>query len=93
MAAFSRYIDTHTEARAPELLDKGHAALKLMDAHLNGRKFLVEDCYGVADIALYAYTHVANEGGFELAPYIHLQAWLDRVQKVPGHIPIDQEVR
>ncbi len=61
-----------------------------MDAHLNGRRFLVEDCYSVADIALYAYTHVAGEGGFDLASYPHLNVWLSRVQKVPGHISIDQ---
>ena len=87
------YLDRLTpiqEARVPDLLDKGHAALKLMDTHLNGRRFLVEDCYSVADIALYAYTHVAGEGGFDLASYPHLNAWLNRVQKVPGHISIDQ---
>jgi glutathione S-transferase len=79
------------EARVPELLDKGHSALKLMDTHLNGRKFLAGDRYSVADIALYAYTHVANEGGFDLSPYALLNAWLNRVRNVADHIPIDQE--
>ncbi len=87
------YLGTLTpiqEARVPELLDKGHAALKLLDDHLNTRRFLVDDRYSIADIALYAYSHVAGDGGFDLAPYTNLNAWLDRVRKVPGHIPIDQ---
>lgn len=88
------YLDALTplqQDRVPELLDKGHAALKLMDAHLHKRLFLVEDRYSIADIALYAYTHVADEGGFDLAPYANLNRWLARVRDVPGHIPIDRE--
>lgn len=78
------------EARLPELLEKGHAALSLMDDHLKGRQFLVGDSYSIADIALYAYTHVADEGGFDLTPYDSLRGWIGRVQNVPGHIPMDQ---
>ncbi len=87
------YLETLTpaqEIRVPELLEKGHAALKLMDDHLKGRRFLVGDSYSVADIALYAYTHAAHEGGFDLTPYVNLNAWLGRVRNVPGHIPIEQ---
>jgi glutathione S-transferase len=66
----------------------GHAALGVMDGHLRDRAFLVDDRYTIADIALYAYTHVAHEGGFELAPYAAVVAWLDRVRAQPGHVPI-----
>ena len=66
----------------------GAAALALMDAHLATRRFFVAERLTLADIALYAYTHVAEEGGFDLAPYAHLRAWLDRVAAQPGHIPI-----
>ena len=47
----------------------GYAALDAMERHLDGRDFLVGDRYSIADISLYAYTHVAHEGGFDLAPY------------------------
>jgi glutathione S-transferase len=89
------FLETLTQAqemRVPELLDKGDAALRLMNDHLNGRQFLVEDRYSIADIALYAYTHVADEGGFDLAPYAHLHGWLGRVANRPGHISIDRPV-
>jgi glutathione S-transferase len=65
----------------------GHAALGVMDGHLRDRSFFVDDRYTIADIALYAYTHVAHEGGFELAPYAAVGAWLDRVRAQPGHVP------
>jgi glutathione S-transferase len=64
----------------------GEAALALMDEHLAMRAFFVGDGLTLADIALYAYTHVAEEGGFDLAPYPHLRAWLGRVAALPGHI-------
>jgi glutathione S-transferase len=60
-----------------------------MEAHLNGRELLVGDSLTIADIALYAYTHVAHEGGFELDRYPAVQAWLDRVSAEPGHVAID----
>jgi glutathione S-transferase len=66
----------------------GTAALKAMEGHLAEREFLVADRYTIADIALYAYTHVAPEAGFELDPYPAVRAWLDRVAAQPGHIPI-----
>jgi glutathione S-transferase len=67
----------------------GEAALKLMDEHLAARPFFVGGRLSLADIALYAYTHVAGEGGFDLALYPALSAWLDRVAAEPGYVPID----
>jgi glutathione S-transferase len=71
-----------------EKLRGGNAALKALDGHLREREFLVADRYTIADIALYAYTHVAPEGRFELHPYPAVRAWLDRVAGQPGHVPI-----
>jgi glutathione S-transferase len=67
----------------------GEAALQALDRHLTDRAFLVGDAYSIADIALYAYTHVAPEGGFSLQPYPAIEAWLVRVADHPGHVPID----
>jgi glutathione S-transferase len=66
----------------------GHAALAAMERELASREFLVADRYTIADIALYAYTHVAGEGGFDLSGYSGVRAWLDRVAAVPGHVTI-----
>ena len=66
----------------------GYAALGVMEQHLVARAFFVGERYSIADIALYAYTHVADEGGFDLAPYPAIRAWLDRVREQPRHIPI-----
>ncbi|WP_416391908.1 glutathione binding-like protein [Alloalcanivorax xenomutans] len=51
---------------------------------------MVGERYSIADIALYAYTHEAHEGGFDLSLYPHVQAWLDRVSGQPGHVTIEQ---
>ena len=51
--------------------------------------FFVGERYSLADISLYAYTHVAHEGGFDLEPYAETRAWLERVASQPGHVPID----
>lgn len=74
----------------PARRSSGDAALGVMDGHLAGRSFFVGERYGIADIALYAYTHVAHEGGFDLTPYPHVRAWLARVAAQPRHIPITQ---
>ncbi len=66
----------------------GYAALDAMERHLDGRDFFVAERYSIADIALYAYTHVAGEGGFDLGSYPAIRAWLDRVAAQPGHVPI-----
>ena len=80
------------QERLKEKWERGHQALAVMERHLDGRKFLVGDRYGIADIALYAYTHVAEEGDFDLSGYRNLRAWLDRVADQPGHVPITQGV-
>jgi glutathione S-transferase len=67
----------------------GYAALDGMEAELRDRSFFVAETYTIADIALYAYTHVADEGGFELDRYPAIGAWLDRVSAQPGHVAID----
>ncbi len=67
----------------------GYRALDAMERHLAGRSWLVGDAMTLADISLYAYTHVAHEGGFDLSPYPAIGAWLDRVANEPGHVPID----
>ncbi len=69
---------------------RGEQALDVMERHLAERDFFVADRYTIADIALYAYTHVADEGGFDLGPYAALRAWLERVRAQPGHVPITQ---
>ena len=69
----------------------GEFALRLMDKHLEDKQFLVADTYSVADIALYANTHVAHEGGFTLAPYPAVRAWLNRVAAQPDHLTIDDQ--
>jgi glutathione S-transferase len=66
----------------------GEAALTAMENHLRDRSFLVADSYTIADISLFAYTHVAPEAGFELAPYPAIRTWLERVATQPGHIAI-----
>jgi len=74
-----------------KLVDKrraGHAALAVLERGLARRSFLVGDNYSLADIALYAYTHVAPEGGFSLDDYPAIRAWCARVAAQPGHVPI-----
>jgi glutathione S-transferase len=69
---------------------RGYEALDVMEDHLAERPFFVAGRYTIADIALYAYTHVAHEGGFDLAPYPAVNAWLARVREQPRHISITQ---
>lgn len=66
--------------------EAGYAALEVMEEHLTGRKFFVAGQYTIADIGLYAYTHVAHEGGFELKRFSAINAWLDRVRNQPNHV-------
>jgi glutathione S-transferase len=68
----------------------GYDALVVMEGHLRDRSFFVGDRYSIADIALYAYTHVAHEGGFDLGRFPAVRAWLQRVTTQPGHILITQ---
>ncbi len=95
--ATSRFWLTHgmgTE-KQQALADKqtpGYAALQVMEDRLTEHPFLVEDRYTIADIALYAYTHVAEEGNFSLERYPQVRAWLNRVSSQPNHVPITQAV-
>ncbi|HEY0131246.1 MAG TPA: glutathione S-transferase family protein, partial [Allosphingosinicella sp.] len=70
----------------PGKREAGEAALKLMDEHLAGRSFFVGGRLSLADIALYAYTHVAEEGGFDLARHPAVERWLGRVAAEPGYL-------
>ena len=67
----------------------GYRALDVMEKHLTGRDFFVGSRYSLADISLYAYTHVAGEGNFDLTRYPAITAWLARVAAQPGHVTID----
>jgi glutathione S-transferase len=83
----ANFTDLH-RANLPVKREAGLAALVLMDAHLAGRRFLVGDALTLADIALYAYTHVCEEGGYDLGLYPNIRAWLENVANLPGHVPI-----
>jgi glutathione S-transferase len=76
------------EAELPSRMKGGYSALDAMERHLASRTFFVGDRYSLADISLYAYTHVAHQGGFELDPYPAIRGWLERVAAQSGHIPI-----
>ena len=90
--ATPRYIvrhlpaDSERRAELPKRLAQGREALKVMESHLTRRPFFVESHYTIADMALYAYTHVAEEGGHDLGPYPALRAWLKRVAEQPRHV-------
>lgn len=92
--ATSRFWLRHTEItpeRRSALTQKklgGEAALGVMERHLTTTPFFVGAAYSIADISLYAYTHVAEEGGFDLEPFPAVRAWLDRVREQPRHVRI-----
>ena len=75
-----------SEPEAIRRRESGHDVLRLLDDHLALRDFFVGDRYTVADIAVYGYTHRAEEAGYGLEPYPHLQAWFERVEGQPGYI-------
>jgi glutathione S-transferase len=77
------------EAFWRQRFDAGRKGLEALERGLTDRKWLVGEHYSVADISLYAYTHVAHEGDFDLEPYPQIRAWLQRVAAEPGHITID----
>jgi glutathione S-transferase len=70
-------------------LEEGNRALGVMENHLKLHRYFAADRYTVADIALYAYTHIAHESDFDLSPFPYIRAWLDRVAAEPGHVPMD----
>jgi glutathione S-transferase len=75
--------------QVPAKMKGGYAGLDALERGLDGRAFLVGGRYSIADIALYAYTHVAHEGDFDLEPYPSIRAWLERVAAQQGHVTID----
>lgn len=83
-------LDRLDPAQAAQVEGKrigGDAALRLLDAHLRDRRFLVGQQLTLADVVLYPYTSRCGEGGFDLAPYSHLRRWLAEVESAPGFIP------
>jgi glutathione S-transferase len=76
--------------RLKEKWQKGYQALDIMERRLKDRQFLVGNSYSIADIALYAYTHVAEQGDFDLGKYPAIRAWLDRIADQPRHVLITQ---
>ena len=77
------------EAFWRQRFDAGRKGLEALERGLTGSAWLVGERYSTADISLYAYVHVAHEGGFDLEPYPQIHAWLQRVAAQPGHITID----
>jgi len=84
----------HVVPTRPEEFDAwlahGNRALRVLDAQLTERLFILGDALTIADLALYSYTHVAEAGGFDLAPYVHLRAWFSRIEQRPAHLRIDE---
>lgn len=93
-ARFFTFIVPHLRAahehELPGWLARGNQGLALLDAHLRTRKFITDHGYSVADIAVYGYTHLAEEGGFELGRYPAVQAWIARVQAQPGYLGVTE---
>jgi glutathione S-transferase len=79
------------QEKLEEKREPGYAALYVMEQHLTSRTFLVAERYTIADIALFAYTHVADEGGFDLTRFTAIQAWIERVKSQSGYISITQQ--
>lgn len=90
--AVARYIVKYLPAdheryrELPRLQERGNQALAVMEQHLARHPFFAGEQYSIADIALYAYTHVADEGGFDLSPYAAIRGWLERVRAQPRHV-------
>lgn len=86
-----RYLGNPPEQRAKleGKRDGGYRALDIMEGRLADKDFFANDRYSIADIALYAYTHVADEGGFDLGKYKNIKAWFKRVESQPGHVPMN----
>lgn len=92
--ATPRYILKHLPAASPrrselpKRLEQGRAALGVMEQHLSSRPFLVAERYSIADIALFAYTHVAHEAQLDLGPFPRVRAWMGRVAEQPRYVPL-----
>lgn len=95
--AGNRYIFGYTKDRTglestiARNANRGEHALRVMDGHLAHQSWFSGRAYGIADIALYAYTHVADEGHFDLSPHTHIRRWLADVKAQPNHIGLLEE--
>jgi glutathione S-transferase len=93
--ATARYINKYLgspKEREAEYHSKqmgGHQALAIMDRHLSQNKFFLGTSPTIADISLYAYTHVAHEGGFDLSEYINIQRWFNDFESIPSYIKME----
>jgi glutathione S-transferase len=92
--AVARYIRRHLPAghpryaELPARIEAGNKALGVIEQHLAGRDFMVGQAFSIADIALYAYTHVAADGGSDLSLFPAIEAWCSRIAGLPGHVPM-----
>lgn len=92
VARFWVYVLGERESHAADLEGKwrgGNRALDAIEGHLADHEWLVGGDFSIADISVYAYTHVAEEGGFDLGPYPAVRAWIDRVAGRPGYVPME----
>jgi len=76
------------EPSLPQKRERGYQALAVMEQHLATRSFFVCETYTIADVSLYAYTHVAAQGGFDLTRFPAVQAWMQRIAAQPRHLPL-----
>lgn len=83
-----RFLQNPDEPTLPQKRERGYQALGVMEQHLATRSFFVCETYTVADISLYAYTHAAADGGFDLTRFPAVQSWLGRVAAQPRHLPL-----
>ena len=81
-----RELQTHA---LEDWMERGYQALQVMETHLSTHDFFAAGHYTIADIALYAYTHIAHECDFDLAEFPAIRAWLGRVAEQPGHVAMD----
>src|ERR1035437_8453524 len=83
------YVAGGTPLALEDWMENGYRTLGVMEMHLAGHRFFAADRFTIADIALYAYTHVANQADFDLARFPAIREWLDRVAAEPGHVAMD----
>ena len=81
-------LDSPRRDDLPRLIERGGQALAVMEKHLQREAWFTGAAYGIADIALYAYTHCADDGGFDLPVYPRITDWLARVRATPGFVPM-----
>ena len=80
-------ITAQRKAELENLFEQGYRALGVMERHLDGREFFIEDHPTVADVALYVYPRICPEGGYDLDGFPALRAWMERIEALPGYVP------